>query len=144
MLLAMFGDEAEALLRSIRARHTRDDDLLGGGVEASRAERIRELVRIVQESGVAEVEIEDAGMRVSVRRHDEPRLALTPASLADDAAESALAPVIAAGPPGVVRVESLMVGTFYRAGALGAAPFVDVGDVVTVGQIACILEVTAS
>ena len=89
VLLAMFGDEAEALLRSIRARHTRDDDLLGGGVEASRAERIRELVRIVQESGVAEVEIEDAGMRVSVRRHDEPQLALTPASLADDAAESA-------------------------------------------------------
>jgi oxaloacetate decarboxylase (Na+ extruding) subunit alpha len=140
VLLAMFGDEAEALLRSIRARHTRDDDLLRGGVEASRAERIRELVRIVQESGVAEVEIEDSGMRVSVRRRDERPLPVSAPAEAHEAVESALAPVIVAGPPGVVRVESPMVGTFYRAGAPGAAPFVEVGDVVAVGQTLCILE----
>ena len=46
--------------------------LLGGDVDAQRAERIRELVKIVQESGVGEIEIEDEGMRVSVRRADEP------------------------------------------------------------------------
>ena len=75
VLLALFGEEAEALLRSIRARNTRDESL-GGTLEQSREQRIRELVRIVQESGVAEVEIEDEGMRVSVRRADErPRLA---------------------------------------------------------------------
>jgi oxaloacetate decarboxylase alpha subunit len=139
VLLAMFGEEAETLLRSIRARHTRDDALLVGGVEATRAERIRELVRIVQESGVAEVEIEDEGMRVSVRRQDE-RLPL-PAIAAEATLEEA--------PPmsdslsernGLLRVESPMVGTFYRAAEPGSAPFVEPGDVVTVGQTLCILE----
>ena len=54
------------------ARHSRETTLLGGDVDAQRAERIRELVKIVQESGVGEIEIEDEGMRVSVRRADEP------------------------------------------------------------------------
>ncbi len=71
VLLAMFGDEAEALLRSIRQRHSRESSLLRGDVDATRGERIRELVKIVQESGVGEIEIEDEGMRVSVRRADE-------------------------------------------------------------------------
>jgi N-acetylglucosamine kinase-like BadF-type ATPase len=59
------------LLHSIRQRHSRETSLLLGDVDATRAERIRELVKIVQESGVGEIEIEDEGMRVSVRRADE-------------------------------------------------------------------------
>ncbi|HKP09854.1 MAG TPA: hypothetical protein VJT76_03915, partial [Gaiella sp.] len=74
VLLAMYGNEAETLLRSIRQRHSREASLLVGDVDAERGERIRELVRIVQESGVGEIEIEDEGMRVSVRRADEPGL----------------------------------------------------------------------
>ena len=51
VLLAMFGQEAELLLQSIRQRHSRETSLLLGDVDATRAERIRELVKIVQESG---------------------------------------------------------------------------------------------
>jgi acetyl-CoA carboxylase biotin carboxyl carrier protein len=40
----------------------------------------------------------------------------------------------------LVRVESPMVGTFYRAPEPGAPPFVEVGDVVASGQTLCILE----
>jgi oxaloacetate decarboxylase alpha subunit len=137
VLLAMFGDEAETLLETIRARHTREGTLLGSEVDASRAERIRELVRIVQESGVAEVEIEDAGMRVSVRRHDEL------ASIAQTAAglpELEDAPVVVAERAGLVRVESPMVGNFYRAPQPGAPPYTDVGETVSAGQTLCILE----
>ena len=76
VLLAMFGDEAELLLHTIRQRHSREASLLVGDVDAQRGERIRELVKIVQESGVGEIEIEDEGMRVSVRRADEPGMAL--------------------------------------------------------------------
>src|SRR5213079_839920 len=72
LLLALFGEEAEPLLRTIRGRAQRDESLTAGGVDQARAERIREIVRIVQESGVGEVTIEDAGMRVSVRRTPEP------------------------------------------------------------------------
>src|SRR5207302_3561193 len=69
LLLALFGEEAEPLLRTIRGRATREDEERAG--TDGRAERIREIVRIVQESGVAEVTIEDAGMRVTVRRTEE-------------------------------------------------------------------------
>jgi oxaloacetate decarboxylase (Na+ extruding) subunit alpha len=138
VLLAMFGDEAETLLRTIRSRHSREASLLAGDVEATRAERIRELVRIVQESGVGEIEIEDEGMRVSVRRADEqPLVTPTPLGTTPESEPGALE---APSPNGLARVESPMVGTFYRAPQPGAPPFVEVDDVVTVGQTLCILE----
>jgi oxaloacetate decarboxylase alpha subunit len=137
VLLAMFGSEAEALLRTIRQRHSRESSLLVGDVDLQRAERIRELVRIVQESGVGEIEIEDEGMRVSVRRADEPATALasSPGGVAVSALEHGEATETAA-----FRVESPMVGVFYRAPQPGAPPFVEVGDVVIAGQTLCVLE----
>ena len=137
VLLAMFGEEAETLLETIRARHTREGTLLGSEVDASRAERIRELVRIVQESGVAEVEIEDAGMRVSVRSHDDLAVA---APIAAGLSELDDSPVVVAERAGLVHVESPMVGNFYRSAEPGAPPFTDVGETVAAGQTLCILE----
>src|SRR5205809_1186068 len=72
LLLALFGEEAEPLLRAIRDRSSGEDRLLGGGIDQTRAERIREVVRIVQETGVAEIAVEEEGTRVSVRRTEEP------------------------------------------------------------------------
>jgi oxaloacetate decarboxylase (Na+ extruding) subunit alpha len=138
VLLAMFGDEAETLLRTIRSRHSREASLLAGDVEATRAERIRELVRIVQETGVGEIEIEDEGMRVSVRRADEQAI-VTPTPLGAPL-DSEPAAIEAPSSNGLARVESPMVGTFYRAPQPGAPPFVEVDDIVTVGQTLCILE----
>jgi len=142
LLLALFGEEAEPLLRTIRGRG-REDSLEGGGVDATRAERIREIVRIVQESGVGEVTIEDAGLRVTVRRTPEPGEAGV-APPAAPAVEEELPAVAPAGAPssdgGLFRIEAPMVGTFYRAPSPGAAPFVEEGDAVAVGQTLCILE----
>jgi oxaloacetate decarboxylase alpha subunit len=139
VLLAMYGNDAETLLRSIRQRHSREASLLVGDVDVERAERIRELVRIVQESGVGEIEIEDEGMRVSVRRADEPGPTLIPADLAVASPE---APEVAVqlAEAGTILIESPMVGVFYRASQPGAPPFVEVGDVVTAGQVLCVLE----
>jgi oxaloacetate decarboxylase (Na+ extruding) subunit alpha len=139
LLLALFGEEAEPLLATIRGRAQRDESLAAGGVDQARAERIREIVRIVQESGVGEVTIEDAGMRVTVRRTPEalePRLAAAAAG-GDESLEPELGP-----PPsnGFVRVEAPMVGVFYRAPQPGAPPFVEEGDTVAAGQTLCILE----
>jgi oxaloacetate decarboxylase alpha subunit len=140
VLLAMFGDDAETLLQTIRTRHSREASLLAGDVDATRAERIRELVRIVQESGVGEIEIEDEGMRVSVRRADELPVAPSGTPLAPEPELEAAS--VATAPPadGIVRVESPMVGTFFRASQPGAPPFIAIGDVVVVGQTLCILE----
>jgi len=139
LLLALFGEEAEPLLRTIRGRAQRDESLAAGGVDQARAERIREIVRIVQESGVGEVTIEDAGMRVSVRRTPEPLDARLAASAAE-ADEEPSAPLPMPESDGVVRVEAPMVGVFYRAPQPGAPPFVEEGDAVAPGQTLCILE----
>ena len=138
VLLAMFGHEAEPLLQAIRSRHSRETSLLVGDVDATRAERIRELVRIVQESGVGEIEIEDDGMRVSVRRADEAvAVAAAPPAVTQETDEPDLQRPVAG--PGI-RVESPMVGVFYRSSSPGAPAFVEVGDVVNVGQTLCLLE----
>jgi oxaloacetate decarboxylase alpha subunit len=134
LLLGLFGEEAERLLRAIRGR-AEGPDTLDSAVERARSERIREVVRIVQETGVGEVTIEEDGMRVSVRRtQDEPVSLEAPVvPLPGSGAESAAS-------NGLVPVESPMIGVFYRAPEPGAAPFVEVGEPVAAGQTLCLLE----
>jgi oxaloacetate decarboxylase alpha subunit len=137
LLLGLFGEDAERLLQAIRGR-TRAvvDDL--AGVDKARAARIRELVRIVQESGIGEVTIEEDGMRVSVRSTSEPpdsELSESPLALPEPGAAPVTRPL-----NGLVAVESPMVGTFYRAPEPGSPPFVEEGDIVAAGQTLCILE----
>jgi oxaloacetate decarboxylase alpha subunit len=140
LLLALFGDDARPLLTAMRDRG--GETLAAAGVDQERAERIREIVRIVQESGVAEVTIEEGDMRVSVRRTDDRPVA-THAVVAAPLAplpDPDGAPAPTASKPGNHRVESPMVGTFYRASSPGAAVFVEEGTTVAAGQTLCILE----
>ena len=106
-------------------------------MDKARAERIRELVRIVQDTGIGELTIEEDGMRVSVRSAPDAPVQASPAPLAlpDDAPAPAARPA-----NGFVRIESPMVGTFYRASQPGTPPFVEEGDVVAAGQTLCLLE----
>ena len=114
LLLGLFGEDAERLLRGIRNRGRREDDL--AGVDESRARRIQEIVRIVQESGIGEVTIEEDGMRISVRSTpDLPAGVPGEAPLA--AARAGACRPRARSAATLIRVESPMVGTFYRAGS---------------------------
>ena len=136
LLLRFFGKEAEPLLRAIRSRNAPDIAFFAGAVDRDRAERIREIVKIVQESGVSEVTIEDEDMRVTVRS-------------ASEHAASATAPLASSEPEqtpeirpteGMIAVESPMVGTFYRSSNPGSAPLVQLGETIEPGQTLCILE----
>jgi oxaloacetate decarboxylase (Na+ extruding) subunit alpha len=140
LLLALYGEDAEPLLRSVRARGRRDESETAG-LAPGEAERLREIIRVVQESGIGEVTIEEGEMRVTVRRTDERTdLAVVPGSV--PTAPEHEEPEGATEPPSndLIRVESPMVGTFYRAPQPGAAPFVEEGDTVENGQTLCILE----
>jgi oxaloacetate decarboxylase (Na+ extruding) subunit alpha len=139
LLLALFGEEAEPLLRAIRDRSSGEESLLGGGVDQTRAERIREIVRIVQETGIAEIAVEEEGTRVSVRR-TEDRLPLEPAAPVEPEVSAAEPAIVEPTTDGAIRIEAPMVGTFYRAPQPGAPPFVEEGDAVAAGQTLCILE----
>jgi oxaloacetate decarboxylase (Na+ extruding) subunit alpha len=141
LLLGLFGDDAEPLLRTIRGRSAGEETLSAGGVDQARADRIRELVRIVQETGIGEVTIEESGMRVSVRRTDDR----APVQAAPEAAplappDETETPAVIPSSNGLIRVEAPMVGTFYRAPQPGAPPFVEEGQAVGAGQTLCILE----
>ncbi|TML77972.1 MAG: acetyl-CoA carboxylase biotin carboxyl carrier protein [Actinobacteria bacterium] len=136
LLLGLFGEDAERLLRGIRSRGRRDDDLAGMG--ESRTQRIQDIVRIVQESGIGEVTIEEDGMRISVRSTPDLPAAVSGEAPLAVREPGETAPASVSGT--LVRVESPMVGTFYRAPQPGAPPFVEVGDVVGPGQTLCILE----
>jgi len=136
LLLGLFGEDAEQLLRGIRSRGRRDAE--PAGIDENRARRIQEVVRIVQESGIGEVTIEEDGMRISVRSTpDLPAVAPGEAPLAVPELDQ---PAAAAVTGTLVRIESPMVGTFFRGPQPGAPPFVEVGDVVAPGQTLCILE----
>src|SRR5438477_743825 len=133
LLLGLFGDDAEPLPRTIRGRSSGDEQLTAGGVDQARAERIRELVRIVQETGIGEVTIEESGMRVSVRRtEDRVPLQASPEAPLGTPDEEEPSPMVGSS-NGLIRVEAPMVGTFYRAPQPGAPPFVEEGPPVGAG-----------
>jgi oxaloacetate decarboxylase alpha subunit len=138
LLLGLFGEDAEKLLRGIRGRGRRRDDELAG-VSESRVQRIQEIVRLVQATGIGEVTIEEDGMRISVRSTPDLPAGATPGDAPFAVPEPDLPPATAVSGT-LMRVESPMVGTFYRSPQPGSPPFVEIGDVVAPGQTLCILE----
>ena len=102
---------------------------------------------MIEGTDVVEVELEEAGKKVRVRRGEGTRAAVAPALVAAPAAQAA-APASAAPAPAPVAeppashhlMKSPIVGTYYRAADPAAPPFVKVGDVVRKGQVLCIVE----
>jgi oxaloacetate decarboxylase alpha subunit len=136
LLLALFGDEAEPLLQSIRRRARGADATDEDAGAHERDEQIRSVVRMVQESGLAEITVEEDGVRITARRS-----VAAPVSELRHAEPVELdVPARARPSGGLVTVESPMVGTFYRSSGPGVAPFVEEGDPVSPGQVLCILE----
>lgn len=105
--------------------------------------KIKTLIDLVQESGIAELEITEGEEKVRISRHG--AMPLAPQYL--QAPPSAPAMVVAAAPVAPVPAEptghtlkSPMVGTFYRSPSPGSSSFVEVGQPVTKGQTLCIIE----
>jgi acetyl-CoA carboxylase biotin carboxyl carrier protein len=109
----------------------------------ARAWSTRDVVELAVQNDLAEIEVEEAGLRVRVVRRR--AASVDGAGEAAGAAPAALARQEAAGrgepaPAGLVPLEAPMVGTFYRAPAPDADPFVREGDLVDEGQVLCIIE----
>ncbi|MFC1544563.1 acetyl-CoA carboxylase biotin carboxyl carrier protein [Gemmatimonadota bacterium] len=108
---------------------------------------LKKLIKIVEESEISELEIEDQGSRVKIVKHSPHPHSSAMVHLAHSAPPAAQpAPAAAAAAAQelkdskLVEVASPMVGTFYRAPSPGAPVFVEVGDRVKLGQTLCILE----
>ncbi|MEW6769783.1 MAG: acetyl-CoA carboxylase biotin carboxyl carrier protein [Bacillota bacterium] len=101
---------------------------------------IRELLKLLEESDVTEFSLETAGTKLTIRKgsgHSVREDAVKETPLPAPAAKAEKEAVPAED---LVTVQAPMVGTFYRAPAPDAPPYVQVGDVVEVGQVLCIIE----
>lgn len=103
-------------------------------------ELIRELTKLLEETGLTEIEIEQDGQRVRVARGGAPAptIARAPAAAPQPVAQSAAASLDPAKHPGVVL--SPMVGTAYAAPEPGAKPFIDIGTRVKAGDTLLVVE----
>jgi acetyl-CoA carboxylase biotin carboxyl carrier protein len=102
-------------------------------------ELIRELARLLDETGLTEIEIEREGLRVRVGRGGATAtLAVTGAPAAAVAVPVKPVAIDLEKQPGVIT--SPMVGTAYRGAEPGAMPFIDVGSKVAVGDTLLIIE----
>jgi acetyl-CoA carboxylase biotin carboxyl carrier protein len=112
---------------------------------SSEQDLIRELAKLIDETGLTEIEVEREGLRVRVARQSVthvvagagshvpsiPASAPAPAALVAEIADPAKHPGLVASP---------MVGTAYRASEPTAKPFVDIGSVVKAGDTLLIVE----
>ena len=128
-----------------RSADTPDVELFGG----SKLSDLRQLIQLVQETGIGELEVSSSGRTVRISASP-ATVAMgvpggSPASRAAVAAAggpaAAAEPANSAAPPAnTLAITSPMVGTCYRAPAPDADPYVEVGDMVQVGQTVCIVE----
>jgi acetyl-CoA carboxylase biotin carboxyl carrier protein len=110
--------------------------------------KVKKLIELLDESGIAEIEITEGEESVRISRYSQhapiaaPIAAPVAATVA--AAAPAPAPVAAVAPAEVeedgYEVTSPMVGTCYAASSPGAAPYVQVGDRINEGDTLCIIE----
>jgi acetyl-CoA carboxylase biotin carboxyl carrier protein len=97
---------------------------------------VREVLRLIDESELDELLIETAGFKLHVLRGGAPAPARS--QITDHRSRE---PAAAAPSPNGLVINAPMLGTFYRAEAPGATPFVDVGARVEPDTIVCLIEV---
>jgi acetyl-CoA carboxylase biotin carboxyl carrier protein len=109
--------------------------------------KLKSLIELFESSGIGELEISEGEERVRITRAPVTQQTVVQTTPQGHAAPSAAtAPTPESGPPAAPAqaeghvVKSPMVGTFYRAGAPGSKPFVEVGDSVESGDPLCIIE----
>jgi acetyl-CoA carboxylase biotin carboxyl carrier protein len=108
---------------------------------------LKALLRLMEGNDVEELEVEEGGRRVRIRRRALPGRNLPsamnpapPAAISGTVTASALPSPAGTAEAGLIPVESPMVGTFYRAPAPGAEPYVKEGELVQKGTVICIIE----
>ena len=110
--------------------------------------KVKKLIELLEESGVAEIEIKEGEESVRISRgpvmayQPMPMAMQAPMMLQPHAMAPAVAPVVAVAAPEPAGniIKSPMVGTFYLAASPDSAPFVKVGSTVKVGDTLCIIE----
>lgn len=119
------------------------DNSEGSGSSGFEMRELRRLIRLVQRTGIGELEISSGGRTVRISARPSGSSGAAPTAAPGPPVEVPSAPPRPTEPAASERlkvVTSPMVGTFYRAPAPDADPYVEVGSTVEVGQTVCIVE----
>lgn len=121
-------------------------------------DQIRDLIAVVSDSSVAEFSIESGDEKITIKKAQQALAQMVvdvPFAQAGSPPPASIPPLNGAKPEtpppsqetdngnnaeGYLPITSPMVGTFYRASSPTSAPFIEVGDVVGIGQTVCIIE----
>jgi acetyl-CoA carboxylase biotin carboxyl carrier protein len=116
--------------------------------------KIKKLIELLEESGIAEIEIKEGEEALRISRmptgtaalaHQMPQMANLPLAAPLAAPPKAAVPTAAEAAMAKAKanehvITAPMVGTFYGAPSPGAKPFIEIGDEIKVGQVLCIIE----
>lgn len=107
--------------------------------------KIKKLIELLEESGIAEIEIAEGEESVRITREIKNTVAapMQYAAAPMPTPAAAPAPAVSEESEAVAtghQVKSPMVGTFYEAASPGATPFTEIGKQVKVGDTLCIIE----
>jgi acetyl-CoA carboxylase biotin carboxyl carrier protein len=113
--------------------------------------KVKKLIELLEESGIAEIEISEGEESVRISRYSPPpgqaAVATGPVVTHTVAPPAAGAPAAPAAAPAAVpepppghQITAPMVGTFYAAPSPGAKPFVEIGSTVEAGDTLCVIE----
>jgi acetyl-CoA carboxylase biotin carboxyl carrier protein len=118
--------------------------------------QVHELVKIINKTNIAEISIEEEGLKITIKQKEDPApqviaapahttyIPAAPPPVAPPQAPAPAAPK-AAEPPAataenLLTIKSPMIGTFYRSPSPDKPSFVNIGDDVNVGKVVCIVE----
>ena len=143
------GGPADRSRKRVKSPADHADNAIGAGSGGFALSEIRRLIRIVQRTGIGELEVTSGGRSVRIAAHGTapaalvapaPPVAATAPSGGEPGAAGSAGRAAAPATETLVPITSPMVGTFYRAPAPDADPYIEVGDIVEVGQTVCIVE----
>jgi acetyl-CoA carboxylase biotin carboxyl carrier protein len=103
------------------------------------AEKLKKFIKFMDDNNLCELEIEEEGKRIRLRKYAQEQAVVTPQTIA----QKETAPTQAPQEKGLgrgVEIKSPMVGTFYRAPSPGAKPYIEVHDTIKPGDVVCIIE----
>lgn len=115
---------------------------------------IQKLIDFISQSGLDEVNIETSELKLAIKRYSNaapvavqaqptyvaPAPVAAPAPVHPIAAAAPVAAAPVAEASNLITIKSPMIGTFYRSAGPDKANFVEVGDVVEIGKVVCIIE----
>ncbi|MBA2124109.1 acetyl-CoA carboxylase, biotin carboxyl carrier protein [bacterium Unc6] len=102
-------------------------------------EKLQKLIELMNQNSLIELEIESEGERIRLKKSGEAKT-LVSTGISARAVEQQVSQQKEEPPQNLIPIKAPMVGTFYRAPALDAAPFVDINADISVGQVVCVIE----